>query len=264
MNSEERAHIQQAYETAIYNSRNGWPNMSQAEIRSDLQAFQDHLAKENSLLPSEVSVVPMEDGLYGTQSNIDIHLNEAYLNDPDESFSTLIHESSHSSDWQAALFSEVRQHYTPEDLAERNTPIPDPNIDPMGYVNHPAEKAAEEAAQRGLTQIQQDREAVAEAYAQYKGNQILFTPEIVLDEPTGPSLGSFAADPTSQSPAHSAAAEPTQGGNMNQILMTPDDLTQENETQVDVLAEPDMTETLSIDPSCDLDLGPEEDEGEEP
>lgn len=67
-----------------------------------------------------------------------------------------------------------------------NSPIPDPDIDPNGYWNHPAEVAAREAGARGVEKTLSDQEQIAQVDRANHTliNQILETYDYIALEPT--------------------------------------------------------------------------------
>lgn len=135
------------------------------EKLADLQAIENKNAMEQGRIACEVRAEAMEQGEWGYQqeNNIVINLNE--LNNPDfmEHVDTIFHEGSHARDWQATVFPGLRSGYSPDRLQAVTSPVPDPQIDPSGYWNHPAEVAAREAGSKGVETILDDQKKIAQA-----------------------------------------------------------------------------------------------------
>lgn len=150
-----------------------------SEKIEDLQAIENKNAMEQRYIACEVRAESMGNGEWGYQQGNDIVVNLNELNNPDfmEHIDTLFHEGSHARDWQANFFPEVRSEYTAEQLESVNSPIPDPENDPDGYWNHPAEVAAREAGSMGVEKTLIDQKKIFEAdQAKHRTvNQILET-----------------------------------------------------------------------------------------
>lgn len=102
-----------------------------------------------------------------------------------EILETYFHEARHIQDWQASMFKELQVNYTENELLERNTIVPDPNIDWNGYWNHPAEIAAREAGTEGRSKTISHQEIISSVDADFHfhGSQILETYDYsVLEE----------------------------------------------------------------------------------
>lgn len=183
--------INHNYEIAMRNLNSaGWETMSETEKIADLQAIEDKNALDNNRIPADVRGEALRQGEYGYQLENTITVNTNELNNMDETVKTVYHEGEHiKGDFQAEFIPEVREQYTPEELAARNTPIPDPDVDYNGYYNHPAEIAAREAEIDGINKTMADQEHIAEIdeqmHADHTTNQILETYDyIALDMPT--------------------------------------------------------------------------------
>ena len=194
--TEEQYNINRSYELAVrnFNSR-AWEIMLPSEKIGDLQAIENKNAMDQGRIACEVRAEQMEQGTWGYQQGNDIVVNSNELNNPNfmEHVDTLYHEGSHARDWQATFIPEVRSEYTPEELQAVNSPIPDPDVDPSGYWNHPAEVAAREAGARGVEKTFSDQKQIAQVdQANHTPiNQILETYDYIALEPAEtPSLES--------------------------------------------------------------------------
>lgn len=182
MTSDEARSINRSYEIAVRNlNSHAWEVMLPSEKIQDLQAIENKNAMDQNRIPCEVRAEPMQQGEWGYQVDNQIVVNSNELDNPNfmEHVDTIYHEGSHARDTQAQFFQEVRSQYTPEQLAERSTPVPDPETNPEGYWNHPAEVAAREAGEEGVEQTMSDREHILEVDRQmneaHPMNQILQT-----------------------------------------------------------------------------------------
>ena len=182
MTSDEIRSINHSYEMALRNlNSRAWAAMSDSEKINLLQAIEDKNAMDQNRIACEVLSEPMPPNDRGYHTDNLIMINSDLLNGHDifETTKTLYHEGSHAMDMQARYFPEVRSQFTPEQLAARGTPIPNPDVDPEGYWNHPAEVAAREAGERGAEKIMSDREHVLavdrQMNAEHPTNQILQT-----------------------------------------------------------------------------------------
>lgn len=191
MTNDEVRSINRSYEIAVRNlNSRAWEIMLPSEKINDLQAIENKNAMDQNRIPCEVRAEPMQQGKWGYQVDNQIVVNSNELDNPNfmEHVDTIYHEGSHARDTQAQYFREVRSQYTPEQLAERSTPIPDPKTNLMGYRNHPAEVAAREAGEAGVRRTMNDRENIMEVDRQmneaHPMNQILQTYDYnALDTP---------------------------------------------------------------------------------
>ena len=186
--TEEQYNINRSYELAVRNlNLRAWEIMLPSEKIGDLQAIENKNAMDQGRIACEVRAEPMEQGTWGYQQGNEIVVNSNELNNPNfmEHVDTLYHEGSHARDGQATFIPEVRSEYTPEELQAVNSPIPDPDVDPSGYWNHPAEVAAREAGARGVEKTLSDQEQIAQVdqanHTQI--NQILETYDYIALEP---------------------------------------------------------------------------------
>lgn len=182
MTNSEAQSINHSYEIAVRNlNSRAWEVMLPSEKVHDLQAIENKNAMDQNRLPCEVRTEPMQQGEWGYQVDNQIVVNSNELDNPNfmEHVDTIYHEGSHARDTQAQYFQEVRSQYTPEELAARSTPVPDPETNPEGYWNHPAEVAAREAGEEGTERTINDREHIMEVDRQMNEthlmNQILQT-----------------------------------------------------------------------------------------
>lgn len=187
--TEEQYNINRSYELAVRNlNSKAWEIMLPSEKIGDLQAIENKNAMDQGRIACEVRAEPMEQGAWGYQQGNEIVVNSNELNNPNfmEHVDTLCHEGSHARDWQATFIPEVRSEYTTEQLQAVNSPIPDPDIDPNGYWNHPAEVAAREAGARGVEKTLSDQEQIAQVDRANHTliNQILETYDYIALEPT--------------------------------------------------------------------------------
>ncbi len=153
----------------------------------DLQAIENKNAMDQGRIACEVHAEPLKQGEWGYQQENDIVINLNELSNPAfiEHIDTIFHEGSHARDWQAEFFPKIKSEYTADQLKAVNTPISDPEIDPVGYWNHPAEVAAREAGIRGVAQVLNDQERIAQVdQANYTTmNQILETYDYLVLAP---------------------------------------------------------------------------------
>jgi len=131
---------------------------------ADLQAIENKNAMDYGRVACEVRAEPMEQGEWGYQQGNAIVINLNDLNNPNfwEHVDTIFHEGSHAKDWQAIFFPSIRCDYSAEQFRAVNSPIPNPEVDPEGYWNHPAEVAAREAGSKGVEKIVCDQERIAQ------------------------------------------------------------------------------------------------------
>lgn len=158
--------IRQQYELAVRNlNSNAWYQMHDSEKIENLQAIENKNAMEQGRIACEVRAEIIETGDWGYQLGNNIVINANELNNPDfmEHIDTLFHEGSHARDWQANFFAGLRNEYTTEQLESVNSPIPNPEEDPNGYWNHPAEVVAREAGIKGVEKTLMDRKKILEA-----------------------------------------------------------------------------------------------------
>ncbi len=205
MTNSEKWNIDHRYEMAMRNLNPvAWDKMTPDEKIDDLQAIEDKNAMEQGRVAAEVGAEPMGKNDWGYQLNNEIVINSNELNNPNyiENVDTVYHEGEHVKDWQAEFIPEVRSLYTQSELAERNSPEPDPDTDYAGYCNHPAEVAAREAGAAGVAKSLGDREYILEVDREMKDlnpttNQILETYDyIALDTEIGSSPASAEYSPT--------------------------------------------------------------------
>ena len=182
MTSDEVRSVNRSYEIAVRNLNSlAWEVMLPSEKVHDLQAIENKNAMDQNRIPCEVRAEPMQQGEWGYQVDNQIVVNSNELDNPNfmEHVDTIYHEGSHARDTQAQCFQEVRSQYTQEQLAERSTPVPDPETNPEGYWNHPAEVAARQAGEEGVERTMSDREHILEVDRQmneaHPMNQILQT-----------------------------------------------------------------------------------------
>lgn len=187
--TEEQYSINRSYELAVRNlNSKAWEIMLPSEKVGDLQAIENKNAMDQGRIACEVRAEPMEQGAWGYQQGNEIVVNSNELSNPNfmEHIDTIYHEGSHARDWQATFIPEVRSEYTPEQLQAVNSHIPDPEVNPDGYWNHPAEVAAREAGARGVEKTLSDQEQIAQVdrtnHTQI--NQILETYDYIALEPT--------------------------------------------------------------------------------
>lgn len=163
--ADREAQVNRRYEIAVRNlNSRAWENMFPNEKIQDLQAIENKNALDQGRIACEVRAEPFKQGEWGYQQENDIVINSNELNNPNfiEHIDTIFHEGSHARDWQAEFFPEIRSEYTTDQLKEITAPIPDPQIDPAGYWNHPAEVAAREAGTRGVEKTLSDQEKIAQ------------------------------------------------------------------------------------------------------
>lgn len=196
MTKNEEYKINHDYEIAVRNLNSaGWSKMTEAEIINDLQAIENKNALDNNRISAEVRAEELKSDEYGYQLDNTITVNSNKFEDIAETVKTTYHEGEHiKGDFQAAFIPEVRSQYTPEELAARSAPVPDPEIDFDGYYNHPSEIAARQAENAGLEKIMQDKEHIveidAQLHAEHTTNQILETYDyIALDMPSDNECG---------------------------------------------------------------------------
>ena len=202
MTNEEIYSINHSYEVAVRNlNSRAWEVMLPSEKIQDLQAIENKNAMDQNRIACEVRSEPMQQGTWGYHLNSQIVINSNELDNPEylEHVDTVFHEGSHARDEQAQFIREVQSQYTPEQLAERSTPIPDPETDPQGYWSHPAEVAAREAGEKGVDQILTDREHIVEVDCQMRGenpvNQIIQTYDYnALEMPAEPMQNEASMD----------------------------------------------------------------------
>lgn len=129
---------------------------------ADLQAIENKNAMDYGRVACEVRAEPMEQGEWGYQQGNDIVVNLNELNNPNfmEHVDTIFHEGSHARDWQAIFFPGIRREYSIDQFQAVTSPIPNPEADPDGYWNHPAEVAAREAGSRGVDKTLRDQEKI--------------------------------------------------------------------------------------------------------
>lgn len=178
--TQEEYNIRHSYEIAVRNlNARGWEIMYPNEKLDALQAIENKNAMEQGRLACEVRAEPMEPGNWGYQNGLEIVVNSNELQNPDflEHVDTIFHEGSHARDWQGTFLPGVRAQYDPQELAARNSPIPDPDVDFKGYQAHPAEVAARQAGTQGVTQVLEDQEQIRAYDEEHNrgGNQILTT-----------------------------------------------------------------------------------------
>ena len=188
--ADREAQVNRRYEIAVRNlNSRAWEDMLPKEKIEDLQAIENKNAMNQGRIACEVRAEAMEQGEWGYQQGNDIVINLNELNNPNfmEHVDTIFHEGSHARDWQAEFFPAVRNQYTADRLEVINSPIPDPEIDPAGYWNHPAEVAAREAGAKGAGKTLSDQEKIAQVdHAQHTTtNQILETYDYVALESSG-------------------------------------------------------------------------------
>lgn len=186
MTEEEIYSINHNYEIAVRNlNSQAWNVMLPSEKIHDLQAIENKNALDQGRLACEVRAEPMDQGRWGYQGGTQIVVNSNELDNPNfmEHVNTIYHEGSHARDWQGQYITEVRSQYTPEQLAERNSPVPDPSIDPAGYWNHPSEAAARQAGEEGVVKTRSDREHITAVdlrmHEAHPVNQILETHDYI-------------------------------------------------------------------------------------
>lgn len=163
MTEEEIYVVNHEYEIAVRNlNSQAWNVMLPSEKIHDLQAIENKSALDQGRLACEVRAEPMDQGRWGYQEGLQIVVNSNELDNPNfmEHVNTIYHEGSHARDWQGQYITEVRNQYTPGQLAERNSPVPDPSVDPAGYWNHPSETAARQAGEEGVGKTRSDREHI--------------------------------------------------------------------------------------------------------
>lgn len=164
MYSEEQKYsINWNYERAVRNlNSEAWDKMQDKEIIQDLQAIENKNAMDQNRLSCEVSGENLVSGMWGYQEGLKIVVNSNELNGQNiaEHLDTIFHEGQHAMDWQAQFISEVKEQYTPDQILERNSEIPDPDKDFNGYWNHPAEVAARQAGEYGVNQTAENRENI--------------------------------------------------------------------------------------------------------
>lgn len=190
MYSEEQKYsINWSHERAVRNLNfDAWQKMDEKEIIQDLQAIENKNAMDQNRLACEVSGENLASGVWGYQEGLKIVVNSSELNGQNiiEHLDTIFHEGQHSMDWQAQFISEVKEQYTPEQILERNSEIPDPDKDFNGYYNHPAEVAARQAGECGAKQTVENRENILLIDQEMKDsgltNQILETYDYIAME----------------------------------------------------------------------------------
>lgn len=219
MTSDEVRSINHSYEIAVRNlNSRAWELMLPSEKVHDLQAIENKNAMDQNRIPCEVRAEPMQQGQWGYQVDNQIVVNSNELDNPNfiEHVDTIYHEGSHARDTQAQYLQEVQSQYTPEQLAERSTPVPNPETNPEGYFNHPAEVAAREAGEEGVEKTISDREHIIEVDRQmneaHPTNQILQTYdynalEIPIESETPMAENSEATATTSQGEEMSSGME---------------------------------------------------------
>lgn len=206
MTNEEIRSINHSYEMAVRNMNSrAWSVMLPTEKIQDLQAIENKNAMDQNRIACEVRAEPMQQGAWGYHQGNQIVINSNELDNPEylEHVDTVFHEGSHARDEQAQFIREVQSQYTPEQLAERSTAIPDPETDPQGYWSHPAEVAAREAGEDGVDRVLTDREHIIEVDRQMSSenpvNQILQTYDYnALEMPIEPMQNEASVD-TAQS-----------------------------------------------------------------
>ena len=234
MNDEERYAINHSYEIAVRNlNSRGWELMTQDDKLHDLQAIEDKNAMDQNRLACTVIAESLENGVWGYQQGMNIVVNESELNNRNimEQVDTLFHEGSHARDWQAQFFNEIKGQYFPGQLEERLTPIPNPDKDMKGYLNHPAEVAAREAGSKGVEKVENDKILIEAMDQQMREgqpkNQILQTYEyLALDiaaEKSGAKTVNLQDDSLEQIGTGQSGVEENMNGEgllNNQILQT--------------------------------------------
>lgn len=181
MNEMEREMIDRRYQRAVRNlNPQAWSVMLPQEKLQDLQALENKNAMDQNRVPCRVQAEPMAPGQWAYQADSRIVVNANELDNPSfmEHVDSIYHEGSHARDMQAQYFPEVSRQYAPGQVEERNTPVPDPNTDLQGYLDHPAEVAARAAGAQGVAQTQADRTRICAADQTYRSeysNQILET-----------------------------------------------------------------------------------------
>ena len=187
--------IRHDYEIALRNLNPvGWAEMSEQEKVANFQAIENKIALDEERIPAEIRAETMPAEEMGYQQGNTIVYSTDVLRDPDfmESVDTAYHEGSHVRDWQAQFLPEVRAAYSPEELAARSTPVPDPQADWEGYWNHPAEQAAREAGEKGVAKTLQEQAHIAQVDREMHEagpvrNQILETYDYLALEDSPPS-----------------------------------------------------------------------------
>lgn len=171
--------INHRYEMALRNLAKGWQELSLAERLENLQAIEDKLAQETGRIPAEIVSRPLEEGCAAMQVGNTIIISEKELMNADYKsvVNSVYHEASHVLEFQGAVFTKVGVQLSPQELAARNTPIPNPKSDYEGYLNHPAEVAAREAGAAGVERTLSEQEQIAKVDNEMHqpGNQILVT-----------------------------------------------------------------------------------------
>lgn len=187
--------IRHDYEIALRNlNPAGWAEMSEQEKVANFQAIENKIALDEERIPAEIRAETMPAEEMGYQQGNTIVYSTDVLRDPDfmESVDTAYHEASHVRDWQAQFLPEVRAAYSPEELAARSTPVPDPQADWEGYWEHPAEQAAREAGEKGVAKTLQEQARIAQVDREMHEagpvrNQILETYDYLALEGSPPS-----------------------------------------------------------------------------
>lgn len=183
--------IYEKYEQALRNLNDrAWPNLLPNEKIEVLQAIENKIALDNNRIPAEVVAAQCEPGSVAMQVDNTILIDETELSKPDfmHNVESLYHEASHITDFQASIFSELRQQIGVDEFELRNTPIPDYRTDFEGYYNHPAENAARQAGEVGVQRTIADQLQIAavDQTMHCSGNQVLVTYDyLALDYDNG-------------------------------------------------------------------------------
>lgn len=152
-----------AYERAVRNlNYQAWMNMYDNEKIADLQAIENYNAmqqgRESAIVRGEV----LDTETWGYQIGNSIVINSAHLSENDfwEHVDTIFHEGSHMLDDAATVDENIRAQFSDNEYRDRHTAIPDPDIDPDGYFNHPAEVAARLAGNDGVRETIVNQEKI--------------------------------------------------------------------------------------------------------
>lgn len=183
MDDAEREKISISYQRAVRNcNEKAWSVMTPNEKVRDMQDIENYNAMQQNRIPSEVSVEELGPGTYGYQIRNSIVLSHSELNTTNyqENIDTIFHEGQHSYVRQSQWITEVReqfeQEHTPEEIQEIYAPVPNPEVDPVGYYMHPNEMMAREAGREGVQQLENDREVIRQVDSELNHyNQILET-----------------------------------------------------------------------------------------
>lgn len=184
------------YEQALRNMNpEGWNNLLPNERIEALQAIENVIAYDTKRIPAEVVIGNCKPGSVAMQVGNSIIIDKAELAKSDyiECVKSVYHEASHVLDFQASIFSRLREQVGAEELALRNTPIPEYTVDFAGYYNHPAEVAAREAEVIGVQRTIEDQQHIAavDEVMHQSGNQILASHDYVaLDYGSGVDMQS--------------------------------------------------------------------------